>query len=177
MVEGLSFGYKGVSRGVNAEASISNAYQNGWSEAFKDINVEAISKPVGTIDVTSWANQIMADLQKATDAPPAIPALNSVNDKVDYTWAAAGELKDKDKDKSIPPDSVFSSYEDWKKYQEDIKAKGGVEPPKEVLEKIKNKYEDSDNIIKEVDEALESDERGISVTNFKCLSLFVRTIF
>lgn len=112
----LSVKYSGLVVGASGSAEVQHSRSNGWAKSYKNISVEAISAPDGTVDPTAWAMTIQGMLQNEGQ-PISVPAVNlpplaklTLPDTVD---PVKGPLE--------PPESCFTSYDDWKRYMEDKK--------------------------------------------------------
>lgn len=129
-----SASYQGASAGGSGSVSIQQASQSGWATQIKNSDVTAVSFPIGVIDTTAWANSIKTMLSQ--DQAISVPPLN-------LPAMAAITLPDPmgpKKDPTTPPDSCFSNYDDWKRYQDD-KKKGGADQPKQQAQQGQDKVE------------------------------------
>ena len=101
----------------SAGASVSYARSNGWSQAMSGLHVEAHSRPSGVVSVDGFADEIMKMLTD-NSKPLNVPNL-TMPPSPKVTLGKVPELKKKRS--TSPPESVFSSYADWKEYQADKK--------------------------------------------------------
>ncbi len=123
---------------IEAGTSASYAKKNGWASEMKNLSIEAHTRPADVVDINSFATSIKAILD-AQDKALSVPNLSvPVSPKVELL-----DIPEVKKKHLGPPDSVFSSYADWKEYQKDIK---------------KDKVKDSINKINE-----DVDEKSIEV--------------
>lgn len=102
--------------GLEAGGDVSFARKKGWASSMKNLTIEAHSRPADVVDIGKFASDIkgiLSDEGKELSVPTlSVPESPKV------------ELLDKPKveEKKLgPPDCVFSSYDDWKKYQAEIK--------------------------------------------------------
>ena len=123
---------------VESGSSASFAQQNGWASAMKDLHIEAHSRP-GGMDIAAFASEIMTILNDESQ-PLSVPNL-SVPTSPKVEVLSTPDLKKKS---STPPDSVFSSYADWKIYQDELKKKSHLDgTTKDISEEVDEQSTDS----------------------------------
>ncbi|MCX5837425.1 MAG: hypothetical protein NTW71_02750 [Deltaproteobacteria bacterium] len=113
----LAVSYSGLGFGGSGSANVGGARQSGWATAYKNTVVTARSLPAGVIDTTAWANSLFSMLSNEA-SPISVPALSNLPVMGTLTLPAPVEKK---KSPAEPPDSCFSSYDEWKTYQQDKK--------------------------------------------------------
>jgi len=117
----------GIGAGGSASGSYSQYKAKGYNGAFTNASVTAESFPSGLIDTTAWTKDIYAMLQSSNT--PSVPPAGTLPRVPDLKLPDPVELLPKPKKPLEPPESVFSSYDDWKKYQSDKKGGGGQKDP------------------------------------------------
>jgi hypothetical protein len=115
-----------------AGGSVTYAQKYGWAQAMKDLHIEAQARPSGIVDIMDFGAQIGKMLNDESK-PLSVPNLSvPASPKVEVS-----KIPDLKKKRQGPPDSVFSSYDDWKKYQADLKKdKGGKDKLEDKIDKI-----------------------------------------
>ncbi|NMC73023.1 MAG: hypothetical protein GYA56_01445, partial [Geobacteraceae bacterium] len=113
----VSAKYSGLSFGASGSAEVQHSRSNGWAKSYKNISVEAMSVPDGTVDPTAWALTIQNMLQNEGQ-PISVPPVNLPP----LAKLTLPDTVDPKKDPLEPPESCFSSYDDWKRYMEEKKA-------------------------------------------------------
>lgn len=109
--------YSGFSLGGSVQASIDEYKQNGWANALKNVQVSAVSHPANVVDTSGWASSLQAMLEKESGS--IVPPLATLPKDPGAKLPDPIELRKKPSED--PPESVFSSYSDWKQYQQDKK--------------------------------------------------------
>ena len=129
----LSIGYESLVAGAGGSAALQLYKQKGWATALQNVQVTAEAQPAGVADTTAWVSSLHTMLkdQSKSEVPPmgSLPKAPGVT--------LPDPLGPKHPEVDGPPDSVFTSYNQWKKYQEDKKAQKDAE----ALEKAKKRAE------------------------------------
>ena len=113
----LSAQYQNPAVGAGASGAFQYYKQNGWATAVKNVKVSAESWPAGVADTTAWVSSLATMLENQGSS--LVPPMGSLpKDPGVKLPEPVGPKKEKQEG---PPDSVFSSYKDWKKYQKDKK--------------------------------------------------------
>ncbi|MCX8027019.1 MAG: hypothetical protein N3A62_04075 [Thermodesulfovibrionales bacterium] len=127
-----SASYQGAVFGGGGSATVQQARQSGWASAFKNSSVTAVSFPAGVVDTTAWATQIQTMLSQ--EQPINVPSLNLPQLATITLPDPIGPVKQSDG----PPDSCFKSYDDWKKYKEDMRNQGGANQDAQQANNLQN---------------------------------------
>lgn len=130
---GLSVKYSCLGFGASGSSDVAEARQNGWATATKNMAVTAQSFPAGVIDTTAWAQSIVTKLNNES-APISVPALNLPT----LATATRPDPPPVEKDPAAPPDSCFTSYQQWQDYQNSLKKGGGNQDQKKQDENQQN---------------------------------------
>ena len=137
----LSVGYETLTAGVGGSAAVQYYKQNGWATALQNVQVAAEAQPAGVADTTAWVASLHTMLkdQAKSEVPPmgSLPKNPGVN--------LPEPLGPKHPEVEGPPDTAFTSYDQWKKYQEDKKAQKDAE----ALEKAKKRVEQEPLVVNE----------------------------
>ncbi|WP_156909246.1 hypothetical protein [Ottowia thiooxydans] len=114
----LSAEYQTAAFGAGATGAFQYYKQNGWASALQNVQVSAESWPAGVADTTAWVSSLYTMLKDQGSS--VVPPLGGLpKDPGVKLPTPVGPKKEKQEG---PPDSVFSSYDDWKKYQADKKS-------------------------------------------------------
>ncbi|MBN8557489.1 MAG: hypothetical protein LCH72_03130 [Proteobacteria bacterium] len=130
----LSVKYQSAGVGVGGSSSVQYYKQNGWATALTNVQVSAEAHPAGVADTTAWVGSIQTMLQ--SQGSSLVPPMGNLPKDPGV------KLPDpvNKHDHKAPPDRVFKSYDQWKQYQEDKKAKKGVKDDV-VLEQVQERVE------------------------------------
>ena len=134
----LSVKYQNPLGGIGGSGSLQMYKQSGLATAFQDMQVSAEAKPAGVADTKAWVSSLMAMLKDQSSS--IVPPMGSLpKDPGVKLPDAVGPHKDEED----PPDVAFTSYDQWKQFQEDKKAKKDAE----ALERAKKKVDEQAIII------------------------------
>jgi hypothetical protein len=157
----------GIPTKTSGEASteVSYAQKNGWAGAMKNLSIKASSRPAGVVNIESFATNIM-NILNAEGKPLSVPNLD-VPKSPKVELLAKPEVKKK----SVgPPDSVFSSYKDWKDYQDDLKKdEKGKDKTHEVIEKTAKEITSKGYVDIELQEFHSNGQNNDKINNNKYL--------
>jgi hypothetical protein len=140
----LSGKYQTPAGGAGGSATLQFYKQSGWAKALQNVAVSAEAKPAGVADTTAWVSSIQAMLKDQGSS--LVPPMGSLPKD---PGVKLPDPVGPHKDETDPPDSVFTSYYQWKQFQDDKKAA----KDEEELARTKKKVDD-DPIIIEEDKAL-----------------------
>ena len=112
----LSAQYQTLAGGAGGSATVQFYKQNGWAKALQNVQVSAEAKPAGVADTTAWVGSIQAMLkdQGSSLVPPMGSLPKEPGVKVP---TPVGPHHDEE----APPDTAFTSYDQWKEYLADKK--------------------------------------------------------
>ncbi|VCU71853.1 hypothetical protein PIGHUM_03943 [Pigmentiphaga humi] len=114
----LSVEYETLNSGAGASGSFQYYKQNGWASAVQNVQVSAESMPAGVADTAAWVNSLHTMLkdQSTSEVPPmgSLPKDPGVK--------LPEPVGPKHPEQDVPPDTAFTSYDQWKQYQADKKA-------------------------------------------------------
>ena len=113
----LSGKYQTPAGGAGGSATLQFYKQSGWAKAMQNVAVSAEAKPAGVADTTAWVSSIQAMLKDQGSS--LVPPMGSLPKD---PGVKLPDPVGPHKDETEPPDSAFTSYGQWKKYQEDKKA-------------------------------------------------------
>lgn len=140
----LSAKYQTPAGGAGGSATLQFYKQSGWAKALQNVAVSAEAKPAGVADTTAWVSSIQAMLKDQGSS--LVPPMGSLPKD---PGVKLPDPVGPHKDETDPPDSVFTSYDQWKQFQEDKKTAKDAEE----LARAKKRVDD-DPIIIEEDKAL-----------------------
>ena len=113
----VSAQYQTLTSGVGGSVTVQYYKQHGWAEALLNVQVSAEAKPAGVADTTAWVGSIQAMLKDQGSS--LVPPMGSLPKDPDVKLPTpVGPHKDE----AAPPDTAFTSYDQWKQYQADKKA-------------------------------------------------------
>ncbi len=105
--------------GVQGGLSSSLSLKGGYSGVFKDMNIDAHSHPADLIDTNAWVSNLKESLSSES-GKITVPSPNLPDSHIPDPAKIPDIPETKKKKKELmPPDCVFSSYDDWKKWQKD----------------------------------------------------------
>jgi len=147
----LSVEYETLTAGAGASGSFQYYKQNGWASAVQNVQVSAESMPAGVADTAAWVNSLHTMLkdQSTSEVPPmgSLPKDPGVR--------LPEPVGPKHPEQDVPPDTAFTSYDQWKQYQEDKKATKDADQMARSRERA-----DSGQLIVNDDSLLQAGEGG-----------------
>ncbi len=112
----LSAQYQTLAGGAGGSATVQYYKQNGWARALQNVQVQAEAKPAGVADTTAWVGSIQAMLKDQGSS--LVPPMGSLpKDPGVKLPTPVGPHHDEE----APPDTAFTSYDQWKEYLADKK--------------------------------------------------------
>lgn len=112
----LSAQYQTLAGGAGGSATVQFYKQNGWAKALQNVEVSAEAKPAGVADTTAWVGSIQAMLKDQGSS--LVPPMGSLpKDPGVKLPTPVGPHHDEE----APPDTAFTSYDQWKQYLADKK--------------------------------------------------------
>lgn len=136
----LSGKYQTPVGGAGGSTTLQFYKQNGWAKALQNVQVSAEAKPAGVADTTAWVSSIHTMLKDQGSS--LVPPMGSLPKD---PGVKLPDPVGPHKDETDPPDSVFTSYYQWKQFQEDKKAA----KDEEELARAKKRVDDDPIIIEE----------------------------
>ncbi|GAD20539.1 hypothetical protein [Acidovorax sp. MR-S7] len=113
----LSGKYQTPAGGAGGSTTLQFYKQNGWAKALQNVQVSAEAKPAGVADTTAWVSSIHTMLKDQGSS--LVPPMGSLPKD---PGVKLPDPVGPHKDETDPPDVAFTSYDQWKKFQEDKKA-------------------------------------------------------
>ena len=154
----LSAQYQTLAGGAGGSATVQFYKQNGWATALTNVQVQAEAKPAGVADTTTWVGSIQAMLkdQGSSLVPPmgSLPKESGVK-----VPTPVGPHHDEE----APPDTAFTSYDQWKEYLADKKK---AADDKKELERAKKRVEEQPLHINDDKVLLQSGQGGDAYLQF-----------
>lgn len=112
----LAVKYQTLTAGAGGSASVQFYKQNGWAKALQNVQVSAEAKPAGVADTTAWVGSIQTMLKDQGSS--LVPPMGSLpKDPGVKLPDPVGPHHDEE----APPDTAFTSYDQWKAYLADKK--------------------------------------------------------
>lgn len=112
----LSAQYQTLAGGAGGGATVQYYKQNGWAKALQNVQVSAEAKPAGVADTTAWVSSIQTMLKDQGSS--LVPPMGSLpKDPGVKLPTPVGPHHDEE----APPDTAFTSYDQWKEYLADKK--------------------------------------------------------
>ncbi|MFN3731948.1 hypothetical protein [Comamonas testosteroni] len=130
----LSVQYQNPAVGAGAAGAFQYYKQNGWAKAVQNVQISAESWPAGVADTSAWVTSLSNMLKENGGA--LVPPMGSLPKDPGVKLPTPVDKK-KPKQEG-PPDSVFASYSDWKKYQKDKKRADDAKEAENAANRNKN---------------------------------------
>ena len=148
----LSAQYQTLAGGAGGSATVQFYKQNGWARALQNVQVQAEAKPAGVADTTAWVSSIQSMLKDQGSS--LVPPMGSLpKDSGVKLPTPVGPHHDEE----APPDTAFTSYDQWKEYLADKKK---AADDKKELERAKKRVEEQPLIVNDDKALLQAGQGG-----------------
>lgn len=148
----ISAQYQALTGGVGGSTTLQFYKQNGWAKALTDVQVQAEAMPAGVADTTAWVSSIQSML-KDQGSSLVPPMGNLPKDPGVKLPDPVGPKHDEE----VPPDTAFTSYDQWKQYLADKKK---AADDKKELERARQRVQEQPLNINNDEVQLQSGQGG-----------------
>ncbi len=148
----ISAQYQSLAGGVGGSTTLQFYKQNGWAKALTDVQVQAEAMPAGVADTTAWVSSIQ-NMLKDQGSSLVPPMGNLPKDPGVKLPDPVGKKHDEE----VPPDTAFTSYDQWKQYLADKKK---AADDKKELERAKQRVQEQPLNVNNDEVQLQSGQGG-----------------